>query len=767
MADSVVTFQNITKSYPSYYHITGGIKTFLFHLPESIRELRQRRVVLENISLDIHQGESFGFVGRNGAGKSTLLGLIAGVLQPDKGSITVHGRVSPLLELGAGFHPELTGRENIMLNGVLLGLTRAQVREHLDEIIEFSELQDFIEQPVRTYSSGMYAKLGFSVVATLKPEILLVDEILSVGDLAFVRKCNERFQKFRGDPKVTIVLVSHALETITKVCDRAAWIDKKQVRIVGPATDVVKEYINANRPNAAVPEAVTPVPTHILAGTTLLNCTLGPAKLPLRLSSDMEGLTIQATLLRFADRTPICEWSLPPQAVLLSYAAGDWTLETLPGFDDLPQMTLPREDLSSPREDDAASPLALRLRGELHGKPYTPEVWIAVAAQAAARQTWERQRGEALLQLGRLQFPRAPFWPLGVTVRIVARNIVSHDAVGNFAVGVAGMLTACGVPARLYAYQSCASLTGLVSSIGDLEDDMQPQDILFYNYSIEDEFLSPIVALPGKKLLYYHNVTPSVWFRDYNPAFADVLDRSRGQYALFSLFDGVLANSRYSLAEVKKYLPDAPLRGVCPPCIDPGRLARLTPVPVDLPDENFLLWVGRIAPHKRPELALEIFHVLSRRVEDLHFVMVGGGRRDFPDYARKIEEIIEAMPEAVRERLHFYEALSDAQLAFMYSRARLLLCTSAHEGFCLPVLEARTFGLPVATCAIPAVMEHLDQTSGCVIPDSPGEAATAIAAHLADGGKRPAAPTETDGTVACILEGLLAILAAKPRQKRS
>jgi len=767
MPETVVSFQNVTKSYPSYYNITGGIKTFLFHLRQSIRELYQRRVVLDDITLNIHKGESFGFVGRNGAGKSTLLGLIAGVLQPDKGKITVHGRVSPLLELGAGFHPELTGRENILLNGVLLGLTRAEVQEHFQEIVDFSELKDFIDQPVRTYSSGMYAKLGFSVVATLKPEILLVDEILSVGDLAFVRKCDERFQKFRGDPKVTIVLVSHALDTIAKVCDRAAWIEGKQVRSIGPAGDVVKEYIRANQPKIAVPETITPVPSHVWVGTALLDCTLGATKLPVRLTSDRMDLTVRVTLMRGASRDPICEWSLAPQTVLLAHGPEGWTLATQPESDDVPLATLPREDLAPSREDAPNIPLVLRLRGELQGVPYTPEVWVAVAGTVAARQAWERQRGDILFGLGRPLHLQAPLWPADVTVRVVARNIVSRDAVGNFAVGVAGMLTACGLPARLYAYQSCPDLAGVVASIGDLEEAMQPQDILFYHYSIEDEFLPQLAELPGKKLLYYHNVTPGLWFRDYNPDFATVLDRSRSQFPFFSAFDGVLSNSHYSLTDVEKYFPDASLRSVCPPCIDPDRLARLTPAPVDLPDGEFLLWVGRMAPHKRPELALKIFHLLSDRMEDIHFVLVSGGRQDFPDYARKIAEAITAMPEAVRKRLHFYEALPDAQLAFVYSKASLLLCTSAHEGFCLPVLEARTFGLPVATCAIPAIMEHLDPTSGYVIPDSPGEAAAAIAAHLADGGKRPTAPTEADGTVACLLDGLLAILATKPRQKKT
>lgn len=258
MDTPAIAFCNVWKSYPSYHHVTGGIKNFLFHLPQAIRELNERRFALEGVSFDIPRGMKFGFVGRNGAGKSTTLGLIAGVLSPDKGEVVVNGRVSPLLELGAGFHPEMTGRENIMLNGVLLGLTKAEVLEYQNRIIEFSELGEFIEQPVRTYSSGMYAKLGFAVVSILKPDILLLDEILSVGDEAFKRKCDAKFEEFRSDPNVTMVLVSHALESVIQVCEQAAWIENHTVRMIGPADEVVKEYRASVTPKVVVEESIEP-----------------------------------------------------------------------------------------------------------------------------------------------------------------------------------------------------------------------------------------------------------------------------------------------------------------------------------------------------------------------------------------------------------------------------------------------------------------------------------------------------------------------------
>lgn len=256
--ETAVIFDQVWKSYPTYNRVTEGIKGFLFHLPQALRDLNSRRTALKNISFEIYQGENFGFVGRNGAGKSTTLGLIAGVLTPDKGSIQVNCRVSPLLELGAGFHPELTGRENILLNGVLLGLTKEEVMAHEEKIIEFSELGYFIDQPVRTYSSGMYGKLGFSVVSMLHPEILLLDEVLAVGDIAFQYKCKKKIAEFSDNNDVTVILVSHATETVADICHRAAWIEDQTVKMVGPARDVVKEYENTHTPKAFVTGTIMP-----------------------------------------------------------------------------------------------------------------------------------------------------------------------------------------------------------------------------------------------------------------------------------------------------------------------------------------------------------------------------------------------------------------------------------------------------------------------------------------------------------------------------
>jgi lipopolysaccharide transport system ATP-binding protein len=242
MKEPMIVFKDVSKSYPLYQHFTGGIKNFLFHLPKTVKQVKNSRYeALRDISFEVYKGETLGIIGRNGAGKSTTLGLIAGVLKPSRGTVIVKERISPLLELGAGFHHELTGRENIVLNGVLLGLTRSQVLKKMDEIIEFSELSTFIDQPIRTYSSGMLARLGFSVVSSLDPEILLIDEILAVGDINFQKKCLERMMGFKKGG-VTIIFVSHSMEHVGMLCDRVIWLDNHSIRIMGETRDVVAQY---------------------------------------------------------------------------------------------------------------------------------------------------------------------------------------------------------------------------------------------------------------------------------------------------------------------------------------------------------------------------------------------------------------------------------------------------------------------------------------------------------------------------------------------
>jgi len=198
---------------------------------------------LRDLNLSIDRGETFGLIGPNGAGKSTLLKLIARVFKPTSGRVVVRGQVAPLLEFGAGFHPELTGRENIFLNGALMGFAHQEMEAKFEGIVDFAELWDFIDVPLRTYSSGMWARLGFAVATDVDADILLIDEVLSVGDESFQRKSSTRMQEFR-DRGASSVLVSHNMDMIIKMCDRTAWLDHGQIKAVGKTSEVVQAYLN-------------------------------------------------------------------------------------------------------------------------------------------------------------------------------------------------------------------------------------------------------------------------------------------------------------------------------------------------------------------------------------------------------------------------------------------------------------------------------------------------------------------------------------------
>ena len=244
--EPVIKCSNVSKNFIMYHHFTGGIKSFLFNLPNAIKSMRStRRTVLEHIDLEIFSGETVGIIGKNGAGKSTILGLLAGVLLPSTGKVGINGRVAPLLELGAGFHNLLSGRENIILNGTLLGMLKDEVNDKLGKIIEFSELEEFIDQPIRTYSSGMLARLGFSVAVNCDPDILLVDEVLAVGDDSFQKKCVKKMIGFKGQGK-TIIFVSHNTAEIKQVCDRVVWIENKTIRMNDKLDIVLSQYEQEN-----------------------------------------------------------------------------------------------------------------------------------------------------------------------------------------------------------------------------------------------------------------------------------------------------------------------------------------------------------------------------------------------------------------------------------------------------------------------------------------------------------------------------------------
>ena len=244
-----VVLQGVGKRYTLHRQ-----KPFLLH--EFARRLARGRSpreefwALREVSLAIRQGEAVGIVGRNGAGKSTLLGLVAGAIHPTLGTVNVHGRVGALLELGAGFHPELTGRENIYLNASLLGLSKARISALFQNIVEFSELAEFIDVPLRNYSTGMHVRLGFSVAAHIDPDILIIDEALAVGDQNFQQKCIARILEFKRMGK-TMLFVSHGLAQVRSLCERVVWFEHGRIKQDGPTDSVLDAYLHF------VPPAIT------------------------------------------------------------------------------------------------------------------------------------------------------------------------------------------------------------------------------------------------------------------------------------------------------------------------------------------------------------------------------------------------------------------------------------------------------------------------------------------------------------------------------
>ena len=243
--DAAIVLEGVSKQYMLSFHKPEALKTAILHLPTFLRNGGNRWPfwALSDIDLTVGRGESLGVIGPNGSGKSTLLRIMARIVPPTKGRVTVRGRISALLELGAGFHPQISGRENAVLNAVLLGLTLKETRAVLPQIIEFSELGDFINQPMRTYSSGMYVRLGFAVAVHTRPEVMLVDEVLAVGDAEFQRKCFSQIEKLRADD-VTIVFVSHDLMAVARFCDRVILMDHGRISCEGDAGSVIHEYLS-------------------------------------------------------------------------------------------------------------------------------------------------------------------------------------------------------------------------------------------------------------------------------------------------------------------------------------------------------------------------------------------------------------------------------------------------------------------------------------------------------------------------------------------
>ena len=242
--DDKIIVENVTKSFNVYYDKANTIKERLLFL--FTRNKKQKRVVLKNINMKIKEGECVALIGTNGSGKSTLLKLMTKIIYPNEGKIQTNGKLTSLLELGAGFHPDFSGRENIYFNASIFGLTRKEIDNRLNDIIEFSELGKYIDNPVRTYSSGMFMRLAFSVAINVDADILLIDEILSVGDEHFQNKCFEKMKELKKQGK-TMVFVTHSMQSVKNLCDRSIWLKDGIIMMDGNTNEVVEEYVKATR----------------------------------------------------------------------------------------------------------------------------------------------------------------------------------------------------------------------------------------------------------------------------------------------------------------------------------------------------------------------------------------------------------------------------------------------------------------------------------------------------------------------------------------
>lgn len=242
MENTIISVKNVTMNFNMPREKVDNVKEYI------IRKLKRKIsydkfTALDNVSIDIEKGEVVGIIGLNGSGKSTLLKLISGILKPSEGEIETNGTISPLIELGAGFDMELTTRENIFLNGSVLGFERSFIREKYDEILDFAELRDFENVAIKNFSSGMVARLGFSIATLVKPDILIVDEILAVGDFLFQQKCEKRIADMMSGG-TTVLIVSHSIEQIERLCSRIMWLDKGKVRMIGDTATVCEQYKN-------------------------------------------------------------------------------------------------------------------------------------------------------------------------------------------------------------------------------------------------------------------------------------------------------------------------------------------------------------------------------------------------------------------------------------------------------------------------------------------------------------------------------------------
>jgi len=312
---NAIELVNVTKIYRRYSGKQFATLKSALLQRSILRELRPSEVfpALNEVSFNVPKGSTYGVIGRYGSGKSTALKLVAGITKPTSGTVRVHGRVSALIELGAGFHPEISGRENVYINGIMLGLSRREVQARFDEIVDFAELREFIDAPVKTYSSGMYMRLGFAVAIHVDPDVLLVDEVLAVGDEGFTHKCLDKFGEFRRRGK-TVLLVTHSLGLVERFCDEALWLDAGRAREHGDPRRIIDAYLTA----------VEQSEEHLLATTTAKAVAAAAAGVAAASDVEKQRAAPETTSAQSGESEPWRCCSLAARSTLPLRPIGDW-----------------------------------------------------------------------------------------------------------------------------------------------------------------------------------------------------------------------------------------------------------------------------------------------------------------------------------------------------------------------------------------------------------------------------------------------------------
>ncbi len=343
MSDIAVEFDHVWKKFKkgemhnSLRDLIPAVTKRLFSTNHRADLGKREFWALKDVSFQVRRGEALGIIGPNGAGKSTMLKLLSGILRPNRGNIKINGRLSALIEVGAGFHPDLTGRENVYLNGTILGMKKSEIDKKFDTIVQFSGLDDFIDTPVKRYSSGMYARLGFAVAAHVDPDILLVDEVLSVGDMKFQEKCLQKMRSF-ADNATTVVFVSHNLAAVHTLCSTTAFLWNGQLRRIGPTEEAISDYLHsvqADDESSASEVAIRNI--CLVAENNQMVDKLSPGqrtylRFKLRLACPINECHLGFIIHRVSDGLPVCDYNLPLDSVK---AAPDHTgdVKCLVGFD--------------------------------------------------------------------------------------------------------------------------------------------------------------------------------------------------------------------------------------------------------------------------------------------------------------------------------------------------------------------------------------------------------------------------------------------------